>query len=277
MESIISTTGLLAQYKRKEVVIIEATSGVHAEEIFKDEHLHNAKLVDLDLELSSAADPKFGGRHPLPDINEFSVLLGKLGITPENHVIVYDRANGANAAARFWWMLCSVGHRYVQVLSGGFDHAKSDGIPTDSGGAIYPNLHPYPVYNWKFPMADMKQVAEATVNSSSLIIDVREQRRFNGEIEPIDLIAGHIPNAVNIPLSNNLTNRGLFKSKEALQTMYAPYFLNKDSNNIIVHCGSGVTACHTILTLVYAGFPIPNLYVGSWSEWSRNNNPTATV
>jgi len=45
------------------------------------------------------------------------------------------------------------------------------------------------------------------------------------------------------------------------------------TEDIIVHCGSGVTACHTLLALDYAGIGIPKLYVGSWSEWSRSDKP----
>jgi len=51
---------------------------------------------------------------------------------------------------------------------------------------------------------------------------------------------------------------------------------NIKSDHIVVHCGSGVTACHTLLAISYAGLAIPKLYVGSWSEWSRNNKLSAT-
>jgi thiosulfate/3-mercaptopyruvate sulfurtransferase len=59
--------------------------------------------------------------------------------------------------------------------------------------------------------------------------------------------------------------------------MYAPIFSSKKTDNIIVHCGSGVTACHTLLAMTHAGFDIPKLYVGSWSEWSRNDKEMITL
>ena len=49
------------------------------------------------------------------------------------------------------------------------------------------------------------------------------------------------------------------------------------TEKIIVYCGSGVTACHTLLAIAYAGLQMPKLYVGSWSEWSRNNKAMAGV
>jgi thiosulfate/3-mercaptopyruvate sulfurtransferase len=104
-----------------------------------------------------------------------------------------------------------------------------------------------------------------------LVIDVREPQRFKGETEPIDLVAGHIPGATNIPFTTNLDADGLFLSPEELKEKYQKAFENTDSDNRVVHCGSGVTACHTLLAMAVAGLPIPQLYVGSWSEWSRNN------
>ena len=107
-------------------------------------------------------------------------------------------------------------------------------------------------------------------NNEKTIVDVREFGRYNGDYEPIDLVAGHIPSAINIPFQNNLEAHGKFKSQEVLKAMYQGYFQEKGSKDFVFHCGSGVTACHTILALDYAGFEIPALYVGSWSEWSRN-------
>jgi len=124
-------------------------------------------------------------------------------------------------------------------------------------------------------LANIDEVEKASNSQDYLIIDVRESARYNGEYEPIDLISGHIPNAINIPFSTNLDENGLFLSPEILREKYKNIIDNKKSNEIIVHCGSGVTACHTLLAMAYAGFEIPKLYVGSWSEWSRNGKPIA--
>ena len=44
---------------------------------------------------------------------------------------------------------------------------------------------------------------------------------------------------------------------------YSKVFEKVKSENCIVHCGSGVTACHTLLSIAYAGLEIPKLHVGS--------------
>jgi thiosulfate/3-mercaptopyruvate sulfurtransferase len=42
------------------------------------------------------------------------------------------------------------------------------------------------------------------------------------------------------------------------------------NQQLVSYCGSGVTACHTILAMTLAGYPQPRLYAGSWSEWITN-------
>jgi len=108
------------------------------------------------------------------------------------------------------------------------------------------------------------------------VIDVRDKNRFDGLTEPLDLIAGHIPGAINVPFSENLDENGFYLSAEKLAKKYTEILGFVKPENVIVHCGSGVTACHTLLAMDYAGISIPQLYVGSWSEWSRNNKLIVT-
>ena len=216
-------------------------------------------------------NPADGGRHPLPDVEIFEKTLEKIGLSKNAHIILYDDKNGANASARLWWMLRSTGFEKVQVLNGGLQTAEKFGIETTAEIPVAKNSESLHLTSWNLPTKNLEDVKFASTNSENAIVDVRENARYNGETEPIDLIAGHIPNAINLPFQNNLDENGLFKSPEILKKYFLKALHDQDSKNIIVHCGSGVTACHTILAMDYAGLPIPNLYVGSWSEWSRNN------
>ena len=119
-------------------------------------------------------------------------------------------------------------------------------------------------------MADIDAVKKLSDNGEGVIIDVRAPERYEGTTEPIDPIAGHIPGAVNIPFQDNLDEDGLFLNPEILRTKYENILSSVSPQHQIVHCGSGVTACHTLLALDYAGIGLPKLYVGSWSEWCRN-------
>lgn len=117
----------------------------------------------------------------------------------------------------------------------------------------------------------MNEVESVSQNPNYMVVDVRDPDRYAGKVEPIDLIAGHIPGALNVPYTENLEDNNLFLKPNKLRNKYETIFGENKPENTIVHCGSGVTACHTLLALEYSGMEIPKLYVGSWSEWSRNN------
>ena len=277
MLPLISATELSQQMSSSSIVIIDARSGKDAFEQFANNHILGALHVDLDKDLSQKpTDAANGGRHPLPDIRNFGSLLGELGIHPDSQVVVYDDKSGANAAARFWWMLKATGHQKVQVLDGGLKAASAAGLPFTSEITVPNKLADYPVDTWKLPTISLKEVEKATMDPNSLIIDVREAYRYLGESEPIDLVAGHIPNAINIPYLRNLTSDGVYLPVQELVSLYKTALGERNPDQVIVHCGSGVTACHTLLALEQAGISGANLYVGSWSEWSRNNLPVAT-
>ncbi|MDP5168656.1 MAG: sulfurtransferase, partial [Bacteroidia bacterium] len=208
---------------------------------------------------------------PLPELPDFALVLKRLGINPQSHVVVYDDKHGANAAARFWWMLRSIGHDKVQVLNGGIQAAEKAGFPMSHEPMKPAVVDNYPVEGWKLPMADLPEIQANTENGEYLIVDVREEGRYRGEFEPIDLVAGHIPGAINLPFSTNLGEDGLFLQPEELAQAFHKAFHHTSPDKVAVHCGSGVTACHTLLAMDYAGLVIPKLYVGSWSEWSRND------
>lgn len=273
MKPIIKAAELQALYGQENLVIIDATSGAEARKTYESGHLPNALFVDLEQDLSAVDDPRIGGRHPLPPIAAFSATLSRLGIDADSHIVVYDRLNAANAAARFWWMARAAGINKVQVLDGGFRAAREAGFPLSEGEEPAPEPTTYSFEQWQLPTKALDEVKAWTRQADKLIIDVREAARYQGHSEPIDLIAGHIPSAINVPFAENLDSEGFFKDPEILRQVYAPILEARELDHIAIHCGSGVTACHSILALSYAGYDLPNLYVGSWSEWSRNDLP----
>jgi thiosulfate/3-mercaptopyruvate sulfurtransferase len=267
----------LLSLPKDNLILIDAGPGPAAFGRYKQQHLAGALYVDLDADLAEIpTDAKDGGRHPLPTPAKFGKLLGKLGITPQSHVVVYDDKNGANAAARFWWMLRAAGHTCVQVLNGGLQAAIAGGYRVSAGIEKATPVQDYPFKAWANLTVTMAEVEVAVQNPQQVVIDVRDANRYNGLTEPIDPIAGHIPGAVNIPLTGNLEENGLFLSREALREKYLDALKGVDAGQAIVHCGSGVTACHTILAMDYAGLPMPKLYVGSYSEWCRNKEVVKT-
>ena len=274
---IIQSKAFILLAKIQKIVLIDVRTGPNAAEKYAASHLEGALHVDMDHQLADVkSDAAQGGRHPLPGLPQFAAVLTQLGITRDSHVVVYDDKNGANPAARFWWMLQSVGHPAVQVLNGGMDAALQAGFASSSKTEAPEDVPVYEVDHWILPLADLQEVKKATHDGSALIIDVRDAARYRGETEPIDLIAGHIPTAINIPFTENMDTDGLFLSPNTLREKYEQALGDRTAEQVVVHCGSGVTACHTLLAMDYAGMELPKLYVGSWSEWSRRDLPIAT-
>ena len=270
---IIQVSELLKIFNNENVILIDVSNGKGARSNYVAKHLKGALFLDLNTQLAEIKeDLSNGGRHPLPKIDNFSKTLSEIGISLENHVIIYDDKNGSNAAARLWWMLKSFGHQKVQVVNGGFKEAEKLNFPMNKGVEVRRKTKLHEAKNWKLKTANIKEVESASLNENYIIIDVRDADRYKGKTEPIDLIAGHIPGAINIPFTENLDSDGLFLPSKDLKEKYEKVFKSCKAENIIIHCGSGVTACHTLLAIAYAGLEIPKLYIGSWSEWSRSEN-----
>lgn len=269
MSPIISVSELQENFQKDNLIILDARVGKNIEEIYLQNHIKGARFIDLDKDLAEIGEnAAFGGRHPLPDIQKFVQIISDLGVSEYSHVVIYDDKNGGNAAARAWWMLKSLGVENVQVLNGGMQAAEKEGVEFSAGKERFEKASLLKKDHWLLPVSTIEEIENELSNNSSTIIDVRDAYRYRGESEPIDLVAGHIPGAINIPFSENLDENGNFLAPEILKEKYIKLLEGKPKH-LIIHCGSGVTACHTILALNYAGFQFPNLYVGSWSEWSR--------
>lgn len=234
----------------------------HGRDAYIQGHIPGAVFADLDQDLS--APPGLEGRHPLPSIEAFAAVLGRLGINTETHVVTYDDANGS-VAARLWWMLRSIGHPRVQLLNGGFQSWVKSKLPIELGDVAPPRGSTYPV-----PVR-FTGVVERTELGGRILLDARAPERYRGEVEPVDPKAGHIPGAVNRPFTANLGPDGRFLPAGELLEVY------QGLDNPVVSCGSGVNACHLAVAMVAAGRDMPELYPGSFSEWSRRDLPVETV
>jgi thiosulfate/3-mercaptopyruvate sulfurtransferase len=234
-------------------------------------HMVGARHAQLERDLAAPpADPARGGRHPLPGVEAFAATLGRWGITPSSRVVAYDDQGGANAAARLWWMLRAVGHRDVQVVDGGLAALREAGFPMTTEEPSPVDAPPYPCSALAGALADIDEVERARGAPDRRVIDVRAAFRFRGDSDPFDPVAGHIPGARNAPYADNLRADGSFKSAGELRALLTGALDGIAPEQTIVHCGSGVTACHTLLALERAGLGGAKLYVGSWSEWCRH-------
>jgi thiosulfate/3-mercaptopyruvate sulfurtransferase len=230
-------------------------------------HIPGARYAHLDDDLSS---PKTAtsGRHPLPDPEKLAVTLGDWGIGPGKQVVAYDDSFGA-MAARLWWLLRWLGHESVALLDGGLPRWQREGHPMTKDLPVVQPVTLVPTLRNDL-LVDAGFVAKAVQDERWLVLDARSEERFNGEIEPLDPVAGHIPGAVNLPYEDNLHVSGRFSTPEELRELYQGQMQRVEPSHVIQMCGSGVTACHNILAMEHAGLSGARLYAGSWSEWIRD-------
>ncbi|OEH92971.1 sulfurtransferase [Bacillus solimangrovi] len=234
-------------------------------------HIPGAFYFDLDKDLSSTS-LKHGGRHPLPNIEPFVQKLSCAGIDETVKVVVYDE-DGGMYSARFWWLLKYLGHDNIYILDGGFKEWRERGclisqdVPLIQPKEFRSNIQTH-------MLVHIENVKEKMVRNDAVLLDARAYERFAGHVEPIDKKAGHIPGAQNAFWKNNYREDGKWKTIEELHTQYES--LDRELQ-YIVYCGSGVSACPTIVALKEAGFKNVQLYVGSWSDWSSyDGNPIET-
>ncbi len=265
-QTLVSTAALSAALDRKDLVVLDARSSLvdpsSCEAAYRQAHVPGARFADLDRDLSDHRQA--GGRHPWPEASDFTARLGAWGIGPADQVVVYDAGEGALSAARVWFLLRTLGHRDVAVLDGGWSAWTALALPTESG---VPEILPaqYVAQFDRSRLLDAPQV-QAHLDDGGMLIDARAAERFRGEVEPIDKVAGHVPGALNRPYSANLRD-GHFKPAVELATEFIGLLGERMPEDVVVMCGSGVTACHHLLALEYAGLAGAKLFTGSWSGW----------
>lgn len=246
--------------------LIDPEAGFNA---YRQGHIPGARYANLNNDLSSPV-LSYTGRHPLPNFKKLATQLGLWGVSNRSQVIVYDDNSGA-IAGRFWWLLRTMGHQNVALLDGGINHWQKLKLPlTTKLPKILPNQ--FRAYVDDHAWLSANNLENNLANNQITLVDARSAERFSGQLEKIDAIAGHIPKALNRPFNLNLNQHGLFLSPEVLKIEFKQLLGSRSVDKVIHMCGSGVTACHNLLAMEYAGLQGSKLFAGSWSEWIVNPN-----
>lgn len=270
MQTIISSKYLK---DHPEIVIIDCRFSLQdptlGEKQYETAHIPGAYYADLEKDLSSPKK-EHGGRHPLPNIEQFAKKLGQFGVTTNTPVVAYDEKNG-DMAARLWWLLRYLGHDNVAVLNGGIQAWLKEGYPTESGKNNPQNnqtFTPNRRTDWVVHLDTIQNRSQ-----DSALIDSRAPERYTGTFEPIDPKAGHIPGAILNFWADGVDESGFWKPSNVQYDRFAKI---ADKEHIYVYCGSGVTACANLLALHLAGIDHAKLYAGSFSDWASYDLPVAT-
>ncbi|MGI9227394.1 MAG: sulfurtransferase, partial [Gammaproteobacteria bacterium] len=221
---------------------------------FNQGHIPGAQFADMDKDLASSVT-KSSGRHPLPNPDLFIEKLRAWGVNNNSQIICYDDMSGA-FSARMWWLLNWMGHKDVAVLDGGIEKWTAIELPLETkvkqrlAGTFTgsPNNEMWVDVNFV-----QQQLQQGNIN----LLDARSAERFTAKDKKTDPVPGHVPGAVNYPFAGNLDKQGVFLSANELSKRFATVFAEYQTDQIINMCGSGVTACHNLLALHIAGFPMP--------------------
>ncbi|BAZ44991.1 rhodanese domain protein [Chondrocystis sp. NIES-4102] len=265
-EYLVDSEWLAQNLDNPEVVIIDCRFQLGkpnwGQEQYDASHIQGAFYLDLEKDLSSKVE-RHGGRHPLPDVDILSKKFSELGIVKNQTLVVaYDDARFA-FASRLWWLLRHLGHDTVVLLDGGWqDWVKHNYPVSNVKGETKPgSFIAQPSLDW---IVDINQVKSAQNQDTAIIIDSRSRDRYAGISEPIDPVAGSIPGAINCFWQDISDESGYLKPHQEQQDLWQDL---KPGSEVIVYCGSGVTACVNLFSLAIAGINNTKLYPGGWSDW----------
>lgn len=267
MSNMVSAQWLKENLSNEKLVIVDCRFSLmdkdYGKRSYNESHIEGAVRVDIETQLSDIVK-EHGGRHPLPSVEELKTTFENIGISNDSIIVAYDEGDLAGPA-RLWWILKYLGHKEVYVLNGGIKEFEEIGgkttnkVPCVKKGNFKLNVN-------KNMKVDMEYVRERLHKDNIVIVDCRENGRYNGEFEPVDKRAGHIPSALNYFWMNILDKKDdklSMKNKEDLSRYFSK--LN-NYDEVIIYCGSGITASPVSLALNEANID-HKLYAGSFSDW----------
>lgn len=248
----------------KDVVLFDCRFSLadpaEGQQLYMAGHIPGACHLDLNLDLSGPVG-KHGGRHPLPAPDRFAATLARYGVGPDTAVIAYDDSRLA-FAARLWWMMRAIGYTPPRLLNGGYQgFLRAGGVPEET--VNHPRSCSVPEVSDYSGCCDLVGLLEAQ-SHGAVVVDSRESRRYEGLEEPVDPVAGHIPGAVNHPWQGVTLDDGTVHAQPALEAHWNSAL---QEQQLVVYCGSGVTACVNLFSLALLGREDALLYAGSWSDW----------
>ena len=204
------------------------------------------------------------------------VLFQSIGLKNSDLVVVYDGSNMVQAS-RVFWTLEMNGHQKVRLLDGGLQAWQANGGKlTQETPRI--QISNYQTLTNKKAVKTWVDVDEALNGSKPyIIIDARDGEHFSG-LKSEAYRSGHIPTARSVPVNQNLTADGHFRSMDELRALYGSIPTNTE---VIVYCSKGLASSLEYFVLREQGLNVGN-YESSWMEWGNKLNlpivnPTGTT
>lgn len=234
--------------------------------------IKGAEFFDID----AVADQGAPLPHTLPSPEYFAASVSAMGISNDDHVVIYDQSGAYMASSRVWWMFRVFGHENVYVLEGGLQAWIDQGFGTVKGAPDAPEPGAFTAaFKPEFVVGRNDLIANIETQEM-LVLDARPAARFHGMApEPRSgMRAGHIPKSLNLPFGALLDpETRMFKDDQSLEHIFKQLSID-DQDKVAVSCGSGVTACTVALALFKARRQNSAIYDASWSEWGDEASGT---
>jgi len=264
--SLVSVDWLFENLQHHNLIILDATlKKVSQKELSKEAQTKRIpKALDFDLK-NRFKDLDATLPNTMPSPEYFTQEVQKLGINQDSTIIIYDH-HGIYSAPRAWWIFKVMGHNNVAVLNGGFPEWKKQDFPIENKSTSNNSKGNFKANFQSHLLVDANVLLENLENPAFAILDARSNGRFTAtEPEPRkSLRGGHIPGSKNLPIKEIIQEGKMLPPKE-LKKIYDE--LKVEDKNLVLSCGSGITACVIALGADQAGHEDKCVYDGSWTEW----------
>ncbi|QPK83065.1 sulfurtransferase [Corynebacterium qintianiae] len=234
---------------------------------FQSEHIPTAMFCDPAVALAGMPGRAYG-RNPLPPLDVLARHVAEWGLEKGRPVYIYDTGVGL-FAARAWWTLRWIGLEDVYIVDGGFAAWDSQGFDTVAGPGNV-NVHAsMELSAGGLPVAEIDQLHQF----KGVLVDAREASRFEGRREVLDLKAGHIPGALNLPVYDLFDeDTRTVGEVDQVRARFARLGITQNTkpDEVVVYSGSGNHSSLLLAAMAHSGLPVSTHYVAGWSQWSAN-------
>ena len=232
---------------------------------FEQTHIPGSIFFDID----EFSDKNSEFPHTILPADIFSEMISNLGISNQDHIVVYDSL-GIFSSPRVWWMFQYFGHKEVSILDGGLVKWLKEKKEIETGkGKKYSKTN-FKVTENKSMLKIYDDIKNNIINNQFQVIDARSKGRFLGtEPEPrSNLKSGSIQYSINLPWNECIDpETKCFLDKSLLEKKFKALKIKLDQP-VVFSCGSGVSACVIGKAFNIVNNNEPIIYDGSWSEWA---------